>query len=120
MAKGRADLAVETYRRVLRAKPNYAEAHNNLGVALAMRGQRQEAIEELSVAVRLAPDNREYASNLAAAKAGSVSPPSPGASASRGATGQMRCGFRCCVQHPVERPSILEGDCHGRAIDHFT
>ena len=74
MAKGQTDLAIESYRNALRANPHYAEAHSNLGVALAMMGRRDEAITELSEAVRLAPDNRDYSSNLAAARAGPVGP----------------------------------------------
>jgi protein O-mannosyl-transferase len=75
MAKGRADLAIEMYHNALRANPSYAEAHNDLGVALAMTEHREEAVAELLATVRLAPDNREYASNLEAAKAGAVVPP---------------------------------------------
>jgi tetratricopeptide (TPR) repeat protein len=70
MAKGRADLAIDSYRKALQDNPYYAEAHNDLGVALATMGQREEAIRELSAAARLAPDNPDYAANLAAAKAG--------------------------------------------------
>ncbi len=75
MAKGRVDLATESYRNALRANPYYAEAHNDLGVALAMMGRKEEEIAELSAAVRLAPDNRVYVANLAAAKAGAAAPP---------------------------------------------
>jgi tetratricopeptide (TPR) repeat protein len=74
----RINLAIASYRNALRANPYYAEAHNNLGVALAMTGRREEAITEISAAVRLAPDNREYASSLAAGKAGPAPPLSTG------------------------------------------
>jgi tetratricopeptide (TPR) repeat protein len=70
MAKGWTDLAIDSYRNALGANPHYAEAHNDLGVALAMTGRREEAIAELAAAVRLAPDMREYAANLASAGAG--------------------------------------------------
>ena len=75
MAKGRADLAMDSYRNALRTNPFYAEAHNDLGVALALTGRREEAIAELAAAVRLAPDNREYVSNFAAAQTGAITPP---------------------------------------------
>ena len=75
MAKGRAELATEMYRNALRANPFYAEANNDLGVALALTGRREEAIAELTAAVRLAPDNREYVSNLRAAQTGAIAPP---------------------------------------------
>src|SRR5207244_13082936 len=53
---GRNDLAVEYIGRALRLKPDYAEAHNNLGNAL--RGQRRLAEAEACFreAVRLRPD----------------------------------------------------------------
>jgi cytochrome c-type biogenesis protein CcmH/NrfG len=75
MAKGWTDRGIQEYRAALRFNPNHAEAHNNLGVALAMTGRLDEAIVALSRAARLAPDNPDYASNLARARAAATSPP---------------------------------------------
>ena len=36
--QGKLDEAVACYRRALELKPDYAEAHNNLGIALRTRG----------------------------------------------------------------------------------
>ncbi len=55
--------------------PGGPAAANDLWVALAMTERQYEAISKPSAAVRFAPDNREYASNLAEAKAGAAAPP---------------------------------------------
>ncbi|MEK6776714.1 MAG: tetratricopeptide repeat protein [bacterium] len=68
MAKGRADLAISSYHAALHYNPGSAEAHNDLGVAFASGGLSGEAIAEFSEALRLDPDNAEYASNLSAAE----------------------------------------------------
>ena len=44
------------YRRPLEIKPDYAEAHNNLGNALAARGQVDEAIVHYRKALEIMPD----------------------------------------------------------------
>ena len=50
------DEAIGEYREALRLKPDYAEAHNNLGVALEDRGSLDGAIAEYREALRLKPD----------------------------------------------------------------
>ena len=47
--------------------PNYAEAHNNLGVALRDQGKLDEAIASCRTALQLKPDNAEAHSNLGVA-----------------------------------------------------
>jgi tetratricopeptide (TPR) repeat protein len=60
--------AVECYRAALRIKPDYADAHDNLGVALMqIRGGSAEAIGEFEEALRAKPDLAAAHSNLAVA-----------------------------------------------------
>ncbi|HEY3836446.1 MAG TPA: tetratricopeptide repeat protein [Bryobacteraceae bacterium] len=57
MRAGRPSEAIEHFRHALRVKPNYAEAHNNLGIQLAsLVGHDGEALEQFETAVRLRPD----------------------------------------------------------------
>ena len=46
-------------------KPDYADAHNNLGTALARKGQIDEAIRQFQEAIRLKPDYAEARNNFA-------------------------------------------------------
>ena len=52
---GRADEALEQFRRALEINENYPEAHCNLGRMLAHRGRRDEAVAHLREALRLKP-----------------------------------------------------------------
>ena len=45
---GQLDEAIAAYRQAIRLKPDYAEAHSNLGNALKDMGQLDEAIASLS------------------------------------------------------------------------
>ena len=51
-------------RKALEIKPDYAEAHNNLGLALASRGQVDEAIAHYRKALEIKPDYAEAHNNL--------------------------------------------------------
>jgi len=62
---GRVQEAVGHYERVVQLKPDSAEAHNNLGNALAQIGEVREAIQQYGRALRLKPDYAEAANNLA-------------------------------------------------------
>jgi tetratricopeptide (TPR) repeat protein len=42
--------------QALRIKPDYAEAHTNLGITLGQAGRIPEAIEHLERALRIKPD----------------------------------------------------------------
>ena len=53
--QGRLAEAVEEYRALLKQKPDYAEAHANLGVVLARMGRYKEAIGAYETAYKLAP-----------------------------------------------------------------
>jgi Flp pilus assembly protein TadD len=61
-----ADAAAE-YRRALRTRPGFAEAHNGLGNALAALGRTDEAVAEYREALRLRPAYAEIHFNLAMA-----------------------------------------------------
>lgn len=55
-ARGELDLAIEQFRRAANAKPPRAEFHYRLGIALAEKGQRQEAIAALNEALKINKD----------------------------------------------------------------
>ena len=63
------DEAIRQFQEALRLKPDYAEAHNNLGIALARKGQIDEAISQFQEALRLKPDYAEAHYNLGIALA---------------------------------------------------
>ena len=51
-------------------KPDYAEAHNNMGVALKEQGKLDEAIEAYNKALSIKPDFTEAYSNMGVALKG--------------------------------------------------
>jgi Flp pilus assembly protein TadD len=61
---GRLDEAIAHYREALVLSPQYAEACNNLGEALAGKGAFPEAIAQFAKAVQLAPDYPSARTNL--------------------------------------------------------
>ncbi len=60
---------MECWSKAIRLRPDYAEAHKNLGVALEKKGERAAAIKEWEEALKLRPGWEEPAYYLAAAKA---------------------------------------------------
>jgi tetratricopeptide (TPR) repeat protein len=52
----RLEEAIAQYKTAVHLKPDYADAHNNLGAALASLGRTQEAITEFQAALRIQPD----------------------------------------------------------------
>jgi len=56
----RLDDAVASYRKALAIKPDYAKAHNNLGLALLDIGKAAEALACLRRAISLNPDNESF------------------------------------------------------------
>ena len=62
--KGQVDEAIGQYEEVIRLKPGYTLAHNNLGIAFWMKGQVDEAIRQFQEALRLKPDYGEVHYNL--------------------------------------------------------
>ena len=76
--KGQIDEAIRQFQEAVRLKPDYADAHNNLGVAFAKKGHMDEAIRQFQEALRLKPDYADARKNLdvvLAFKAHSSQPP---------------------------------------------
>ena len=48
--------AIGHFEQAIRIKPDFAEAHCNLGIALGQTGRTSEAIEQLQQALRIKPD----------------------------------------------------------------
>jgi tetratricopeptide (TPR) repeat protein len=63
LAEGNLDVAVSHYRRAIELDPNYVQAYNNLGVALARQGKLDEAVLQYSRATELKPDHFEAFNN---------------------------------------------------------
>jgi tetratricopeptide (TPR) repeat protein len=53
---GKLPEAVAQYEHAVRIKPDYVEAHFNLGLALEKLGRTSEAIEHYQQALKLRPD----------------------------------------------------------------
>jgi tetratricopeptide (TPR) repeat protein len=51
--QGRADEAIEAYRVALRASPDFADAHYNLGLLFDSLGKRSQAMSHLRTARKL-------------------------------------------------------------------
>jgi Flp pilus assembly protein TadD len=67
-AANRLSEAIERFREALGVRPDFAEAHNNLGVALAHLSRSAEALEHFRQAVRLQPEFDQARANLRAAE----------------------------------------------------
>ncbi len=64
MRQGKTDEAAACYQRALELKPDYAEAHNNLGNALIGQGKSDAAATCYQRALELKPDYAEAHNNL--------------------------------------------------------
>ena len=64
LARGRVDEAIEEFWRAIELRPGYAEAMNNLGVALARSERFDEAVYTLRQTLASRPDWNELLSNL--------------------------------------------------------
>lgn len=62
--QGKLDEAAAEYRAVIKLKPDYTEAHANLGVVLARLGKYNEAIDAYETALRLNPNLTPIKLNL--------------------------------------------------------
>ena len=67
--QGKLTEAVASYQQALRLKPDTAETHSNLGVALVEQGKLTEAVASYQQALRLKPDYAEAHCNLGMALA---------------------------------------------------
>lgn len=56
----------ETVKVIEKHKPDSAEAHNNLGVTYAQKGETDKAIEQFKLAIKYKPDLAEAHNNLGA------------------------------------------------------
>ena len=68
--RGRIDEAVAHFEKALEIKPDYAEAHIDLGTALANGRRMDEAIAHFQKALEIKPDYAEAHINLGIALAG--------------------------------------------------
>ena len=65
--KGDNETALDHLQNVIQLDPEFADAHNDLGVALARLGNTREAVEQFQKAVSLAPDHNPAVGNLSLA-----------------------------------------------------
>jgi predicted O-linked N-acetylglucosamine transferase (SPINDLY family) len=63
-AQGKFEEAIAAYRRAIGIKPDFAEAHSNLGIMLVVQGKLEEAIAAFRRAISIKPDHTEAHSNL--------------------------------------------------------
>lgn len=63
--RGKLDEAITQYREALRLKPDYADGHNNLGIALFQKGEIAQAAERFTEALKLDSKHGEAHYNLA-------------------------------------------------------
>jgi tetratricopeptide (TPR) repeat protein len=61
---GKLEEAIEAYNKALAIKPDYAEAHSNMGVTLKDQGKLEEAIEAYKKALAIKPDYAEAHNNM--------------------------------------------------------
>jgi len=61
---GQKDAAVESYKKAVFLKPDFAKAYYNLGGALQETGQLNEAVKSYESAIALEPENAEAHNNL--------------------------------------------------------
>jgi tetratricopeptide (TPR) repeat protein len=67
--RGDHERAITQLREAIVLKPGYAEAHNNLGIALASLGKLEQAVTHWQEALRLKPDFADAQANLRRAEA---------------------------------------------------
>jgi Flp pilus assembly protein TadD len=75
---GQTEEAIRQFQETIRLKPDHADAHYNLGVALGKKGQIDEAIRQYQETLRLKPGYTASRKNLAmalATRVGSMQPP---------------------------------------------
>lgn len=61
---GRLDEAITSYLRLLAVRPDHAELHNNLGVALRLAGKLEASVSHHRLALAADPENPALHSNL--------------------------------------------------------
>ena len=68
--RGRIDEAIGHYEQAVKLRPDYAEAHYNLGLVLAGRGRIDEAAAQFQAVLNTRPDHPEAHNNLGVLLAG--------------------------------------------------
>ena len=63
--RGQVDEAIAHYRKALEIRPDFAEAHYNLGTPWPRRGQVDEAIAHYRKALEIKPDKARWLNDLA-------------------------------------------------------
>ncbi len=63
-ANGELSKAAAQYRLAIAEKPNYVEAHNQLGILLGYLGQHEGAVSHLERAIKLRPEMAALRNNL--------------------------------------------------------
>ena len=58
------DEAIANYKQAIKIKPDYAEAHNNIGSALTNKGDLDAAINSYRQAIKIEPDHAEAYNNM--------------------------------------------------------
>jgi tetratricopeptide (TPR) repeat protein len=61
---GQTDNAIEYYLKALRSKPDFANAHNNLGVAQIHKGNIDAAISCFQTVLKIDPNHVNAKNNL--------------------------------------------------------
>ena len=61
---GQLDLSVDAFNKALAIKPDYADAHYNMGLVLQEQGKLEEAIEAYNKALAIKPDYVEVYNNM--------------------------------------------------------
>ena len=102
---GRNEEALTSLRRALEIRPDYPEAHNNLGIVLQCMGKLDEAIAAFRKAVELRPDFAEGCKNLGGALA------SAGKWEEAIGVCKRATGLRCAIRRRI---SISVTRCTGR------
>jgi Flp pilus assembly protein TadD len=62
--QGLVDEAIGHFSEALKVQPDYAEAHNNLGVVLAGQGRVEEAVSHFAAALKIKPEYTAAENNL--------------------------------------------------------
>jgi tetratricopeptide (TPR) repeat protein len=57
--------AIDVFQKYIQLLPNDAASYNSLGIAFYKNKEYQKAVEQLSVAIKLSPQNAKYLYNLA-------------------------------------------------------
>ena len=65
LAEGKTESAISLLEVILNTNPEYAPAHNDLGVLHYRNGSKDKALHHYQTAVRLAPENINFRKNLA-------------------------------------------------------